>query len=86
MDTALAEWQANRTGILRQPGNLRNQIAWVRLPDDATPFTQEGFSDPSPGPNSPHIEIYWAAVSTSLPNENGQVPTPPAGQHHLISS
>jgi len=59
------------------PGRLKNQIMWIRLPDDAPPFSEYGFSDPSPGPGSPHIEIYSAQISTSTPTTDVLVPAPP---------
>jgi hypothetical protein len=61
---------------MAQPGHLRNQIAWGRLSDDVL----QGLSDPSPGPNAPHIEIYWSQISENIPETNGQVPEPPDGQ------
>ncbi|KXN87042.1 Pyridoxine 4-oxidase [Leucoagaricus sp. SymC.cos] len=76
-DTALAEWNATRSGPLTVPGHLKNQIIAVRLPDDAPPFSQYGFDDPTPGPTAPHLEIYHSAITQNLPNPNGQVPIPP---------
>ncbi|KXN87041.1 Choline dehydrogenase, mitochondrial [Leucoagaricus sp. SymC.cos] len=77
LDTALAEWSANRTGPLAFPGPLENQIAFVRLPDTAPPFSEQGFKDPSPGPTAPHIEIYTAQVTKNVPEWNGQAIVPP---------
>ena len=77
LDTALSEWNTTRTGPLAMPGHLKNQIIWIRLPDDAPPFSEYGFSDPSPGHNSSHIEIYTVQISTSTPQNNALVPAPP---------
>ncbi|KAJ3558042.1 hypothetical protein NP233_g11591 [Leucocoprinus birnbaumii] len=78
MNAALAEWNASRTGLLALPVHLRNHIAWIRLPEDAPPFQADGFNDPSPGQNAPHIELYASQISTTTPVTNGQVPTPPS--------
>jgi hypothetical protein len=56
------------------PGPLKNQIVWVRLPDDSAPFSQDGFIDPSPGKNAPHLEVYTAQISTTPFPVNGQLP------------
>ena len=66
------------------PGRLKNQVMWIRLPDDAPPFSEHGFSDPSPGPGSPHIEIYSAQISTSTPETNVLVPAPPNCQYFVL--
>jgi len=50
---------------------------WIRLSDDAPPFSEYGFSDPSPGHNSPHIEIYTVQISNSTPQSNALIPAPP---------
>lgn len=78
MDTALAQWNESRTGPLALPIHLKNQVIWIRLPDDAPPFSEGGFVDPSPGPNAPHIEVYATQISTTLPTSNiSQIPPPP---------
>lgn len=64
---------------MAQPGPLKNQIVWVRLSDNVPAFSRDGFYDPSPGPNSPHIEIYSSQISTDVPATDGQVPLPTDG-------
>ncbi|KXN87045.1 Glucose dehydrogenase [FAD, quinone] [Leucoagaricus sp. SymC.cos] len=76
-DAALAEWNETRTGPMASTGHLRNQITWVRLPDEAPPFSQQGFYDPSPGKTAPHIEIYTTQISKHVPETNGEVAIPP---------
>jgi hypothetical protein len=61
------------------PGHL-NQVIWVRLPNDAAPFSQDGFADPSPGNNAPHIEMFYSQISTHLLVTGGDVPLPPESQ------
>ncbi|KXN84005.1 Glucose dehydrogenase [FAD, quinone] [Leucoagaricus sp. SymC.cos] len=77
-DTALTEWNATRTGPLTLPGHLKNQVLGVRLPDNATLFSQDGFKDPSPGPTAPHLEMYHSQISNKTPATiGGAVPLPP---------
>ncbi|KXN87046.1 Glucose dehydrogenase [FAD, quinone] [Leucoagaricus sp. SymC.cos] len=76
-DEALVEWNKTRTGPMTSAGHLRNQITWVRLPEDAPPFTQKGFPNPSPGKTAPHIEIYTSQISTHIPETNGELTVPP---------
>ncbi|KXN88619.1 Choline dehydrogenase, mitochondrial [Leucoagaricus sp. SymC.cos] len=63
MDSALAEWNATRTGPMSRAGEI-NMIGWLRLPDDSPAFGQDGFTDPSPSKNSPHIEMFFKTIST----------------------
>jgi len=77
--TALAEWNATRTGPLSLPGHL-NHIIYVRFPDDAPPFSQNNFTDPSPGKNSPHIEMVYSQISSQLPQTAIDFPAPPPGE------
>ncbi|KAF5349692.1 hypothetical protein D9756_008774 [Leucocoprinus leucothites] len=69
LETALAEWNANRTGPLIMPSNLKNQIVWVRFTDNEIPFV-----DPTPGENSPHVEFYFSQISSHPGFTNGEVP------------
>ncbi|KXN87043.1 Choline dehydrogenase, mitochondrial [Leucoagaricus sp. SymC.cos] len=77
LEEALAEWNATRTGPLIISGHLNDLISWVRLPDDASPFSHSGFDDPSPGPTAPHIEINPSQISVQTPDTHGEVPLPP---------
>jgi len=78
-DTALAEWNVTGTGPLSLPGHL-NHIIYVRFPDDAAPFSQNNFTDPSPGKNSPHIEMVYSQISSQLPQTAIDFPPPPPGE------
>lgn len=66
------------------PGHLKNQVTWIRLPADSPPFSKYGFSDPSPGPDSPHIEIYTSQISTSTPTIDELVPATPDCQYFIL--
>jgi hypothetical protein len=55
--TAREQWDKDRTGRLAV-GNHLPPIGWLRLPDDSPPF-KNGMPDPTGGPNSPHIEIFF---------------------------
>ncbi|KAF5349539.1 hypothetical protein D9756_008782 [Leucocoprinus leucothites] len=76
-DAALAEWNETRTGPLVLPNHL-NHIVYVRLPEDAPPFSQGGFSDPAPGKDSPHIEFVFSQISTHPPATVVDVPPTPS--------
>ncbi|TFK36270.1 pyranose dehydrogenase [Crucibulum laeve] len=52
------QWQSNRTGPLTAADAGVNQVAWLRLPDNATVFSE--FNDPSSGRNTPHLELMIA--------------------------
>ncbi|KAJ7318137.1 pyranose dehydrogenase [Mycena albidolilacea] len=52
-DEAFAEWNNSHTGPFAMFGP--SHIAWLRLAPDSPIF--ENFSDPSAGPETPHIEI-----------------------------
>ena len=78
-DTALAEWNATRTGPLSLPGHL-NHIIYVRFSDDAPPSSQNDFTDPSPWNNSPHIEMVHSQISSQLPQTAIDFPPPPPGE------
>lgn len=60
-DRHLAQWNANRTGLLTQTGY--RHMLFDRVPDNA-PIFRTGFKDPSSGPTCPHFEIFPAV---SLP-------------------
>ncbi|KXN87048.1 Choline dehydrogenase, mitochondrial [Leucoagaricus sp. SymC.cos] len=77
-DTALAQWNETPTGPLVLPNHL-NHIIYVRLPDDAAPFIQEGFADPTAGKNSPHIEFVFSQISAHSPATVVDVPPTPSG-------
>jgi len=77
-DAALAQWNETRTGPLVLPGHL-NHIIYVRLPDDAAPFSELGFTDPTGGDNSPHIEFVFSQISSQPPATATDVPLPPSG-------
>ncbi|KAH9978332.1 aryl-alcohol oxidase-like protein [Russula compacta] len=64
---ALAQWQQNRSGPLVTSAGI-NHIAWLRIPDNATIFSQ--FADPAAGPDSPHYEFLIfpdLLLATALP-------------------
>lgn len=44
-----------------------NHVVYVRLPGDASPFSQGQFVDPTGGDNSPHIEFSLSQISSSSP-------------------
>lgn len=74
-DAALAQWNETHTGPLVMPGPLKNQIVWVRLPEDSPAFTPpHKFKDPSPGKNAPHIEVYTNQISATPFPVDGQLP------------
>ncbi len=77
-DTALAEWNKTRTGPMVLPGHLTH-IIFVRLLEDAAPFSQLGFVDPAPGNDSPHIEFVFSQISAHPPVSTADIPLPPAG-------
>ncbi|KXN87044.1 Glucose dehydrogenase [FAD, quinone] [Leucoagaricus sp. SymC.cos] len=78
-DTALAQWNATRTGPLAKMGHLKNHLVWARLPDNSTVLSDHGFDDPSPGFNAPHYEINTSQISKTLPNTHGEIPVPELG-------
>lgn len=51
----VAEWEANKTGIVSAGATL--QIGWLRIPDNDTIF--ETYEDPSAGPTSAHYELVF---------------------------
>ncbi|KAF7368906.1 GMC oxidoreductase [Mycena venus] len=53
-DEAFAEWNRSHTGPLSGIGTTH--IAWLRL--DPEELASNGFTDPSAGPDSPHIEVF----------------------------
>ncbi|KAF9445056.1 GMC oxidoreductase [Macrolepiota fuliginosa MF-IS2] len=57
---ALAEWSKSHTGRLADPPHM-SSLGWVRLPADANPF-KDGSPDPTGGPNSPHVELFFYNV------------------------
>lgn len=61
------------------PDHLNN-IVYIRFPDDAPPFSQFGFPDPSAGPNSPHAEFVYTQISARAPATVVDVPMPPPGE------
>ncbi|KAJ7276976.1 GMC oxidoreductase-domain-containing protein, partial [Mycena rebaudengoi] len=54
-DEAFAEWNKSRTGPFVELGVTH--VAWLRLDDDAPIFVDH--PDPSAGPNTPHIELFF---------------------------
>ncbi|KAJ3562420.1 hypothetical protein NP233_g9585 [Leucocoprinus birnbaumii] len=82
-DTALAQWNATRTGPLSLPGHL-NHIVYVRFPDNSSLFNQDGFTDPTPGKGSPHIEMVYSQISAQLPQTAIDFPPPPPGTNVTI--
>lgn len=82
LDQALAQWNSNRTGRLIIPNHLNNLI-WVRLPDDAVPFDQGTFMDPTAGgKNTPHVELSFAQISSHPPATTVDIPQLPPGERH----
>ncbi|KXN84306.1 Oxygen-dependent choline dehydrogenase [Leucoagaricus sp. SymC.cos] len=63
---ALEQWNTSGTGPLGQSFQL-NQLSFFRLPDDAPPFKDEGYLDPSGGKTSPHIEFLYAQIDAADP-------------------
>ncbi|KAF7368968.1 GMC oxidoreductase [Mycena venus] len=55
-DEAFAEWNRSHTGPFVMSGHTH--IAWLRLDPDSSIF--ENFTDPSAGPDTPHIELGFA--------------------------
>lgn len=51
----LDQWQTKRSGPLVD--GIFNTVAFVRLPPDAQIFKQFPNQDPSPGPNTAHVEL-----------------------------
>jgi len=73
----LAQWTASKNGIF---ANLPSSGAgFLRLSDNATIFSN--FSDPAPGPQSPHFEIIFSDYF----NPDGIVSRPPTGNYMTIS-
>ncbi|KAF7377822.1 GMC oxidoreductase [Mycena sanguinolenta] len=66
-----AQWNHSHTGPFSAGGTTH--LAWVRL--DVQTFASNNFTDPSPGPNSPHIEVSFTP---------GNLGTPPGS--HAISA
>ncbi|KAF9451441.1 GMC oxidoreductase [Macrolepiota fuliginosa MF-IS2] len=64
---ALAEWKKSHTGRFAGPPHLAS-LGWVRFPETSNPF-KDGAPDPTGGPNSPHIELFFRNV-TSIPDLN----------------
>ncbi|EKM83317.1 hypothetical protein AGABI1DRAFT_69614 [Agaricus bisporus var. burnettii JB137-S8] len=76
-DQALAQWNHNRTGRLIIPNHLNNLI-WVRLADDAVPFGEGAFIDPTGGgKNSPHVEFSFSQISIHPPKTTVDIPDLP---------
>lgn len=59
----LEEWQTKRAGPLVD--GIFNTVAWVRLPRDTDIFKKFPGQDPSPGPNTAHIELLPMVCSGS---------------------
>ncbi|KAJ3561543.1 hypothetical protein NP233_g10130 [Leucocoprinus birnbaumii] len=68
---ALQEWNTTRTGPLTRSFQL-NHMSFIRLPEDSPPFTTEGFSDPTSGKDTPHVEFTFFAIGSPDP-ANGVV-------------
>ncbi|KAF5349532.1 hypothetical protein D9756_008789 [Leucocoprinus leucothites] len=66
LEAAIAEWNATHTGPLVISAPLKNQVAWVRLPENSPAFGAG--RDPSPGENAPHIEINTNQISAATPD------------------
>ncbi|KAG7098408.1 hypothetical protein E1B28_000366 [Marasmius oreades] len=70
----LKQWNDTRSGPLANAPGL--DLGWFRLPANASIF--EEFEDPSPGPNTAHIEIQFVnggfSLETPLPNLIGANP------------
>ncbi|KAF9445057.1 GMC oxidoreductase [Macrolepiota fuliginosa MF-IS2] len=62
---ALAQWHDSHTGRLATSPHL-SPLGWVRFPDSANPF-QDGSPDPTGGPDTPHVEIFFRNI-TALPS------------------
>lgn len=56
----LAEWEANKTGILVDTSE--NQVAWLRLSDDDPIW--ENATDPASGPTTAHFEFLFQVRSS----------------------
>ncbi|TFK37731.1 aryl-alcohol oxidase-like protein [Crucibulum laeve] len=72
LTNALAQWTANRTGVLSSIGS--NHIGFFRLPDNSPVIKKYG--DKSAGPGSAHYELAWQNGFVSV----GQ-PFPTSGKY-----
>ncbi|KAF8996629.1 aryl-alcohol oxidase [Cyathus striatus] len=72
MNEALAQWNSTRTGPFAD--GAPNQLGFVRIPRNSPVFQR--FSDPSPGPNTPHImmtPITGNGFTLALPGDGNVV-------------
>ncbi|KAK7052426.1 GMC oxidoreductase [Favolaschia claudopus] len=67
---AFAEWNRSHTGPFTS--ETTTQLAWLRL--DNQMFTSNNFTDPSPGPDAPHIEFAFSP---------GTLGSTPPGSHTI---
>ncbi|KAG6902090.1 hypothetical protein C0995_004441 [Termitomyces sp. Mi166 len=63
MEEALRQWNKTRTGPLVV--NIFNNLGWIRLPSNASIFSQ--FQDPSAGPHTAHFELIFTNGLTHPP-------------------
>lgn len=68
MAEILEEWKVNKSGPLT--GSASAHLGYMRLPENASVF--ETVSDPSAGPNTPHVELSFnvSIVLTICPQMN----------------
>ncbi|KAF7377825.1 GMC oxidoreductase [Mycena sanguinolenta] len=66
-----AQWNRSHTGPFSAGGTTH--LAWVRL--DAQTFASNNFTDPSAGPNSPHIEVSFAPGNFVTPTSSNSIST-----------
>ncbi|TFK37738.1 aryl-alcohol-oxidase from pleurotus Eryingii [Crucibulum laeve] len=72
LNVALAQWTANRTGVLSSTGG--NHIGFFRVPSNSS-LLKNG--DPSGGPTSAHFELAWQDEFASVSQ------TPPASGRYV---
>ncbi|KXN88671.1 Glucose dehydrogenase [FAD, quinone] [Leucoagaricus sp. SymC.cos] len=66
---ALTQWKLNHTGRLGVPLRLP-QIGWHRLPASSEAF-KNGSSDPTGGPDTPHVEFYFWGIGAPSNSSTG---------------
>lgn len=69
---AFAQWSESHTGRLALPQHL-SPLGWVRFPRTASPF-KDGSSDPTGGPNSPHVEFFLGGIISQNASTGGGSP------------
>ncbi|KAJ7653253.1 pyranose dehydrogenase [Mycena polygramma] len=63
---AFAQWNRSHTGPFSTQGSTH--IAWLRVDDDT--LAENNFTDPSPGPHTPHIEVAFGLGASLVTSGN----------------